>query len=682
MGKQLSSWERAQREREKRRAREEAAQFRARERSARRSERERERAQIRRERENERARKQAEREALARRKESQKQNQIEAWRREVQRIEAFLGQMGGLHRRSFSTNALNHAYDSRIDARPLPDSPFVKDSFGKTFQKKTFHPRQFDGPLFQDTLWANKAETAKSMKIFGFVLLALAAVGVLMLFSGSMGSSGGSQENIFGSTILYGVAGFMLSGIFLFVIGARNGGAARAGYAREEAEMLNAHQESEHQRRNAHEANEKKRRVAFDKAVADFEAREVQRQEAWTRFETETASRWAVYQAERAEVLKHARDGNAAAVEMLCEALLPLNPRARSPWESVAEISDHEVAYEVIDATHVAMLIHLPHPDVVPERTAEMNAAGNRIKYVKLNQTRRKEIYENFVCSFALHHAMSMFEACPSVTRVTIECCRIEPNPSTGEDAEVTQLWVVIDQSVLDRIRIERVDPIEVLTNFEHSYKPLKSRSKKALEAKVDRENLLWATDDDEGFDLPPGLLDPDAVPRPVNPHARPSEASRYENKESTSDNGDADEDTIYRAMLVATVKILAWAVQLDGKVMSQERSMVHAMVNSVAGGLGQDISEAAIDAILDGPSLAVTEIKQAARLTAQVSEGASFELFKMAWSTTVMGGGLDDRGRGLLLDLAQWLGLDSNDVSRAVDEAGDQMIAAMDEAF
>jgi hypothetical protein len=647
MAKKLSSWERAQRAREKRDARDEAASHRAGQRAQARQEREWERARLRDEREEERRAKQTERDDLARSKKRRKEEQLEAWRQEVEDIQGFLAGLARLHARPFDLAELQAQFAQRAGPRPLPKRTFTPGTPQAAHQTRTIKRLIFDEVSFEDSPGSEKAATAAT----------LAGLGGVALLGGVIAAS------MLPDQLLVGV-GASVVGIAFLVFGLVRKKNLVEAHKAEQREALKAHQELDAARTANHKADEAARKAEHEARAVEFTKQEAARLHGFRTVEGEAATHWATQEANRNEVMEKAFIGDVVAVELICEALLPLRFEAESPWDPVTTLEDYEVGYAVPDGRTVELLLHLPHPTVVPDRTAEMNSADTRIQYKKLTKTASVETYDAFVGSFALHHAIATFEACPSIQTVVVEACLVVADEATGEDREDGVLWAVYSRDLLARVRVERVDAIGMLENAEHEHKPRKSRSKKQMEPRISREKLTWATLDDEEFDLPPGLIDPSEGERLPNPHTGPDASERNE-----------DDDRAAMVLTACIVHILSAVASIDGSISDEEIDAITVMVGPVAEKMIPGFDPKELRALLSRREpTSAADVESRAHVLAETVPDVAFQTWKMGYWVALSDGEVADEERDFLFDLGGWLGLDGDDMKRGLQEMSDDM--------
>lgn len=516
MGRALTAWERAQREYEKNSAREAAANFRAHQRELARREREREREAQRVAREVDRENRRRAREAEEQAKLADRQASIASCKQEVMEAEAFLAGLTSLHARPFDPRRLEAQFRQRRARRPLPPAPFVPATFPERFEPTPFARTRYSERDFSVSPLGSVGRRREGVGMLvggaGVLMLGLGAV----WFNTARDSHSGTFVPIL--ACLAGVAG-IIGGASLIASVKK----LRLQHARDEEAAKARHEAAEDLRASQHrEATELARR-AFESRRHDFSEQDRLRMEASHKADREAQAAWDEGEDERIEVLERASAGNVTAIEMICEALLPLKFGLKSPWDSITSIADHEVAYRVLTGKAVQLVTHLPALDLVPDRTATMNAAGDRIKYEKLKKSDRVNLYDSFVASFTLHHAMAVFEACPSLEVVEVESCLVEPDRATGEDLERVLLRAKYERNHLASLKMERVDAKAILESLDHEACSI-AEPASDVQRMIPRSAVTWATPTNDGLEVPPGLIDLAEGRRLPNPFATPSE--------------------------------------------------------------------------------------------------------------------------------------------------------------
>lgn len=504
MGRALSSWERAAREREKERSQARAADARRRERAEARREREREREQRQRERTAEREARQREREMQKEAKETAKREFAESQRAEAATSQAYLDALSRLHCRPFSLASFHAELTSRSTPRTFPSNRHEPVSFSEPYPEGRFEPQSPPTELpFGQSPRAARARRVPTLA--GAVGGVVALVGV------------GADA----------VATCSVLAVLLFL-------ASLPFYVKKRSAMLAEFEAERVSELAEFEANERRRRDAFDAALttsqsgwsarkAEHESKEALRRRLFVAWEDGAQREALDAEMDRIEILTKAHDGDEEALMIMIEATLPVALHLPPPEDFDGPCLDEcEVASRVVDGLTVELVVIAPDLDIVPRRHAELNPAGDRVKYKALNEKFRAERYDGFIASLALANAARVFEVMPWLRTVRVECGTMAIDRASGERVERVLLRTEYLAPELDRIQLQHVDPVEVLSRFISERVPV--ASKKSLTPQIDRSAVTWASRDDDPEDVPPGLLpEPTPIAWPTNPYAGPS---------------------------------------------------------------------------------------------------------------------------------------------------------------
>lgn len=490
MGKALSAWERSRRASERERERERASQSRARERRAARDEREKERESIRSEREYERERRKEQRERELESARDAKLAQIESWRSYVASFDAYLRGLTSLHRVGFRLGAARAEYEKRsATAAYVAPSSFEPGDFPRAH----LEARKYPAVPWRKSHFAERGTTMATL--ISLVLLIVAAVLLVVLRNEARW--------------------WLLLLALAWVIGVAS--VDRITHASwKSADKLRREAFTDQERRRAEllEAHERE----HEKAFAEFEA---QRLKSYEFEELQNRARFDANEASRVEVLDAAKDGALAAIGLVCEAAFPIALKLSPPADLTSSgIEEHSVAYDVLDAKVLRVLIEAPDAGVVPDRRVEMTPSNDKMRFKEFAGRARGEAYESFVASLALRYVAESFRAVPSLEVVVVEVTVPALDPSTGKTRDHVLAQGRIEAAGLSEVDLERADPVEA---FRALGGQLRAAGKKAPELSLmgDSEAVTWATVDDVGFDIPHGLL-PESPPFPTeNSHRR-----------------------------------------------------------------------------------------------------------------------------------------------------------------
>lgn len=491
MGKALSTWERSRRAADRERERERASHARARERKVARDDRAKERASIRREREDERELRKNQRERELESARDAKLAQIEGWRSYVATFDAYLRGLSSLHRVPFRLAAARAEYENRsATASYVAPSPFEPGDFPQAH----LDARKYPAVPWRKSLFAERGTTMATL--ISLLLLIVAAVLLVVL-----------RNEARWCLLLLALA---------WVIGVAS--VDRYTHASwKAADKLRREAFADQERRRAEllEGHEHEHKKAFAEA-------EAQRLESYEFEELQNLARFDANEASRVEVLDAAKDGALAAIGLMCEAAFPISLSLTPPADLTSSgVEEHAVAYDVLDAKVLRILIEAPDDGLVPDRRVEMTPSNDKMRFKEFAGRARAEAYESFVASLALRYVAESFRAVPSLEVVVVEVTVPALDPSTGRARDHVLAQGRIEVGALSEVDLLNADPVEA---FRALGGQLRAAGKKAPELSLigESETVTWATVDDVGFDIPHGLL-PNSAPFPTeNAYRRP----------------------------------------------------------------------------------------------------------------------------------------------------------------
>ena len=481
MGKALSAWERSRRLAERERERERASQSRARERRAARDEREKERASIRRERDYERERRRHQREAELASERDAKSAQVEGWRTYVASFDAYLRRLSSLHRVRFQIDAARAEYEKRRrTVSYVAPAPFASGRFPDAHVEA----RKYPAVPWRKSRFA--ATGAIASTLISLLVLILGGALIVVLRSDARWW-----------LVLLGVGWVAAVASVDRVTHARWNSADRlrrqvfADQERRRAELLEMH-ETEHRKR--------------------FVELEAERLKNYESTELENQAKFEANESIRVDILDAAKDGSLAAIGLICEAAFPL-PLTLSPPDDLTSsgVEEHSVAYQVIDATTLRLLIEVPDDGLVPDRRVEMTPSNERMRFKEFSARARAETYEAFVASLALRYVVESFRAVPSLDVVLVEVTVPSLEGSSGKVHDLILAQGQIEAAALSEVDLLNADPVEVLRALGGSLRAIGKRAVD-LSSNGDFQALTWASVGDVGFEIPYGLL-PDCCP-------------------------------------------------------------------------------------------------------------------------------------------------------------------------
>jgi hypothetical protein len=79
-------------------------------------------------------------------------------------------------------------------------------------------------------------------------------------------------------------------------------------------------------------------------------------------------------------------------------------------------------------------------------------------------------------------------------------------DPKTGGAADLIFLSMEVTRDRFSNIQLSKIDVLRAIENFAHQFRSTKTN--KNIDGKIDRENLIWATDDDKNINLSKHIRD------------------------------------------------------------------------------------------------------------------------------------------------------------------------------
>lgn len=131
-------------------------------------------------------------------------------------------------------------------------------------------------------------------------------------------------------------------------------------------------------------------------------------------------------------------------------------------------------------ADAVIALVEIVDPEIVPTEILKLTASG-KLSTKAMPKGHYWELYQDHVCSCALRVASEVFAALP-VERVIVNTGTREISSTTGHPERVTHLAVHFAREQLARVNLERIDPSNCMSNFEHRTKFAKTTGFKPVE--------------------------------------------------------------------------------------------------------------------------------------------------------------------------------------------------------
>ncbi|MBA8837147.1 hypothetical protein [Ochrobactrum sp. RH2CCR150] len=138
-----------------------------------------------------------------------------------------------------------------------------------------------------------------------------------------------------------------------------------------------------------------------------------------------------------------------------------------------------QIQFEIKDSfVHAVPTLHgLEH---LPKIRRKQLASG-RLSETRMPESQFNELYQDYVCSAAFRIALDVFNTVP-IASVLITCEIPLLNKQTGYVENTPILSVHVFRTTLERMNMDRIDPSDALSNFNHVMKFKKSRGFERIE--------------------------------------------------------------------------------------------------------------------------------------------------------------------------------------------------------
>ena len=136
------------------------------------------------------------------------------------------------------------------------------------------------------------------------------------------------------------------------------------------------------------------------------------------------------------------------------------------PFSDLGDFAnDFEVG--VIEDEFMGINFNINDDEVIPREISNVLKSG-KVSVKQMSASARNELIKEYVSSVSIRIAKDMFSLIP-INKVCVNAQRVEVNPSTGNDEEVTILSIIFDREKMANLNFERINPFEALKNFEHN---------------------------------------------------------------------------------------------------------------------------------------------------------------------------------------------------------------------
>lgn len=212
-------------------------------------------------------------------------------------------------------------------------------------------------------------------------------------------------------------------------------------------------------------------------------------------------------EAKRIQTIESALNGDTQSMSLLVEARFPLHLTLEESDDlgfTSEDLNDHEIGYRIESNQEVSLVLNLSSLDFLPDQGIKLSTNRKKLTYYDINEKEKDNIYGNYICGLSLAYCASVAELLPTVKTIHIEADTKIKNPGTGMKEDVTILQSKIEVVDLKKLNYKGIEPQIAIGNFETKWNPLMGSSKKNIERSIDREALIYATEDDEGIDIAP----------------------------------------------------------------------------------------------------------------------------------------------------------------------------------
>lgn len=143
-------------------------------------------------------------------------------------------------------------------------------------------------------------------------------------------------------------------------------------------------------------------------------------------------------------------------------------PKVLEEYKIFDDLKDYGIEHHA-DVINDQLVIDLFFNDdsIIPKTEKKLIYGGKELKDVPLSSVRQNEIYKRFVASSALRVAVDTFNLL-HLPSVFVNCKRTISDNSTGHYQDETIISVKFEESIIRNLNLEKIDPFESLSNFQH----------------------------------------------------------------------------------------------------------------------------------------------------------------------------------------------------------------------
>ena len=191
-------------------------------------------------------------------------------------------------------------------------------------------------------------------------------------------------------------------------------------------------------------------------------------------------------------------NGDLNFMEEVCELMFPIEFSLDDEYEMLNP-TEASIGYEVVNQEKIKICVNLPSElNFLPELGIKMTSSGKSISEFKTSNKVRTEVADRVVCSLGFSYLKSIFNVLKIVNHISIEVGVEGIDPKTGGVADLIFLSMEVPRETYSMIKISNIDVIHAVENFDYKYRS--TSTKKNIDGKIDREDLIWATDDDKNI--------------------------------------------------------------------------------------------------------------------------------------------------------------------------------------
>lgn len=192
--------------------------------------------------------------------------------------------------------------------------------------------------------------------------------------------------------------------------------------------------------------------------------------------------------------------GDVQVQEEASELMFPIEYLIDKDYE-MSNPTDSDVGYKITNSELIDICINLPSDlDFLPEKGLKMTRSGKAASEFRISQKLRTEVADRVLCSTAFSYIQSIFNVFEKMQKINIEVGIAGTDPKTGNAADLIFLTINLSKDDYKKINLSKVDVINAVENFDYQFRS--TSSKKNFEGNINREELVWATEDDKNIKI------------------------------------------------------------------------------------------------------------------------------------------------------------------------------------